>query len=601
VSFAFALTGSVFPKACAWAVPSGILACCFQIIVSNVPDIADQVSTVGNAGADILGGFFFILGFLLVFRSQQAYARWSEGGDLMHQLKGEWLNAVSCSLAFCSPDPSKRTEVLKFQHQLVRLVSLLYASALTRVCTMHDEAFELIDLTGLDMEHLKFLHSSECYDNCEVVMQWVQRIILTADNKGTLKIAPPILSRVYNQLGDGIVKLNNAQKISEFPIPFPLAQMITVMLLFHWLITPLFCASIVKSPFWSGLLCFVVVFSYWSINYIATELEMPYGSDPNDLPLMEMQRQMNASLKTLMHADSLRCPEFQFDEEAHSLLHMREYDMNATLDHFKFCEEDRPVEHGGQPPVEAKAQDISAGLDPSIGFSAGAPQLQRALPAQSSICSTQTEAPKRQRDLMEEAFPSSAVDLAKVEASWRAVPPVMMLPPLYESESSPTGSLIFGRSRVKNDVRLQGGSSRSCRAEPIYGQCRETTRTAIANTTVSSGAEPTHGKCGQSTAVVIGKQGVSLETRGERSAPCEHTGQGHLDRVDGGGRPDKPLIESMHDLSCPKREEKAMFINTLSQELDAVSELAENLSGISQKFETILRGMLGRQTALLML
>merc|ERR1719261_1071062 len=139
---------------------------------------------------------------------------------------------------------------MKFQHMLVGLVSLLYGSALHQVTTMADRNFELINVDDFDPESMKFMH--QAHDRCEVVLQWIQRLIVDANNSEAIKIAPPILSRVFNQLGNGIVNLNNARKITEFPIPFPLAQMITVMLLFHWCMTPLLCVITVESVWLSS-------------------------------------------------------------------------------------------------------------------------------------------------------------------------------------------------------------------------------------------------------------------------------------------------------------------------------------------------------------
>jgi hypothetical protein len=182
---------------------------------------------------------------------------------------------------------------------------------------MEDKCFFLIDITGLDKGALQFLQSDLCHDHCEVVMQWIQRLVVQADNSKVIKVAPPILSRVYNQLGNGIVNLNNARKITEFPIPFPLAQMITVMLLVQWAMIPLLCATTIKTWYWAGMISFIVVFCFWSINYIATELEMPFGDDPNDLPLHSMQTDLNASLTTLMQETASTCPEFLFDPKIH--------------------------------------------------------------------------------------------------------------------------------------------------------------------------------------------------------------------------------------------------------------------------------------------
>jgi len=271
----------------------------------------------GDVGASVLAGFTFILGFLVVFRSQQAFARWWEGGTLLQQLRGEWFNAYSSLMAFCNSAPDKQQDVLEFQHRLARLVSLLYCAAIQQVSTMKNKNYELIDIKDFNHDSLQFL--MEAHDKCEVCLQWIQRLIGEANETQTIKVAPPILSRVYNQLGNGIVNLNNARKITEFPIPFPLAQMITFMLLFHWGITAFVCAASVQTTFWAGLISFVVVFSFWSINYIAVELEQPFGDDANDLPLNDMQEDLNKSLSQLMNIEAQQPPSFNFKRE-HQLL-----------------------------------------------------------------------------------------------------------------------------------------------------------------------------------------------------------------------------------------------------------------------------------------
>mmetsp|Transcript_135731 Transcript_135731/g.378145 ORF Transcript_135731/g.378145 Transcript_135731/m.378145 type:complete len:537 (-) Transcript_135731:79-1689(-) len=314
---ASSLRGTIFSKAGVWGVTSSIIAVSLHYILDLEKDTEDgatgKMLGAGTVGASILGGFTFILGFLIAFRSQQAYSRWWEGGALMQQLRAEWFNAASCLLAFSNPSPEKEEEVKQFQNQLVRLISLLHSFALMAVSTMKSKRFDLIDLRGFDKEALMFLHSDACHDKCEVVLQWIQRAIVIAENRKVIKISAPILSRVYSQLGNGIVNLSNARKITEFQIPSPLAQMITVMLLFHWVATPLICATTVETPYWAGFLCFIVVFSYWTINYIATELEMPFGNDLHDLPLGEMQADLNASLLTLLQETTLKCPGYFHD------------------------------------------------------------------------------------------------------------------------------------------------------------------------------------------------------------------------------------------------------------------------------------------------
>ncbi|CAJ1456823.1 unnamed protein product, partial [Effrenium voratum] len=172
VGFACRLRGSVFPRAFAPASLCTGLAVLLHWSFRYSPTTLDEIGA-GDAEANVLGGFTFILGFLVVFRSQQAYSRWWEGGTLLQQLRGEWFNSYSCLIAFCNAAPEKREEVVHFQHQLVRLYSLLYGCALQQVATMDDKNFELFILEGFEEGSLAFLQGS--HDRCEITLQWIQR------------------------------------------------------------------------------------------------------------------------------------------------------------------------------------------------------------------------------------------------------------------------------------------------------------------------------------------------------------------------------------------------------------------------------------------
>merc|ERR1740117_2062799 len=63
-------------------------------------------------------------------------------------------------------------------------------------------------------------------------------------------------------------------------------------------------ASICDHKHWAFIFTFVPVFGLWSLNYVAGELEMPFGDDPNDLPLTEFQHHMNKSMMMLIREES---------------------------------------------------------------------------------------------------------------------------------------------------------------------------------------------------------------------------------------------------------------------------------------------------------
>merc|ERR1719387_1773682 len=104
--------------------------------------------------------------------------------------------------------------------------------------------------------------------------------------------------------------------------------MITFMLCFQWFVTPVITATSVKTWYWAMVLCFVVSLSFWSINYIAVELEQPFGDDANDLPLLDMQQDLNKSLRQLLHERCKKQPEFDFRREQHEKLTLVAFDFD---------------------------------------------------------------------------------------------------------------------------------------------------------------------------------------------------------------------------------------------------------------------------------
>lgn len=302
----FRMQGSVFPRALLVAVPPVLIVVALRVlIVQNdwyIPELG---------GSQVWAGYNTALAFLIIFRTQKAYARWWEGGTLLQQVRGEWYNATSSLIAFCSSDSSREIEIRDFQHLMVRLMSLLYCSALQQIAMLEDDCFEILNTDGVDEDSLDYLQNSA--NRCEVIISWMQRLIVLNMESGVLCADPPIISRVFQEISRGFVNHNNVRKIREFPFPFPYAQMITLMLMIHWIITPVASCLIVDNLVWACVLTFITIFAFWCINYIAEEIEMPFGDDSNDLPIAHMQKQMNNSLYTLLQKGSQTPPRFVFD------------------------------------------------------------------------------------------------------------------------------------------------------------------------------------------------------------------------------------------------------------------------------------------------
>jgi len=298
IAFIFQLRGSIFPKALVWSLPSAFLSLAAIMFFKRFPG-ALPAGFQASPAIQLWSSFTGMLGFLLVFRTQIAYSRFWEGGTLLQQVRGVWFNATSNLIAFSNSSSAAQCDLAKFQQLLVKLMSLLYCTALQQVASVDDTHFEVLDLTGIDEASLLFLSSAS--DRTEVVMQWIQRLIVQNINNAVIPIAPPITSRVFQELSNGIVDMQNVKKIREFPFPFPYAQVITAFLLLLITINPILIALIIESMWVAFTLSLIVPFAFWSLNFIAAELESPFGDDENDLPVAILQEGFNESLCLLLH------------------------------------------------------------------------------------------------------------------------------------------------------------------------------------------------------------------------------------------------------------------------------------------------------------
>mmetsp|Transcript_38096 Transcript_38096/g.89236 ORF Transcript_38096/g.89236 Transcript_38096/m.89236 type:complete len:450 (-) Transcript_38096:189-1538(-) len=307
----FRLKGSAFPYALCFAGPCALAAGLLKHLIrkgvmeSVMGWDSDHQFLYDNAPWN---GFTFLVGFLTVFRTSQSYMRYWEACTSSWEMRAQWFDAASALVSFLRYSDKDEEAQNALKHVIVRLFSLLHAAALAELREKElaeDEEFEhgdellfnVIDPQGL-AGCLEVIEKHPC--KVSVVFQWIQVTIVDNVKSGMLSIPPPILSRVFQQLGEGMVVFHDAAKISEVPIPFPYAQACDFLLLLHWLLTPIIIQTWTSTPWWAATFSFLMVLTYWSLNAIAVTIEMPFGTDDNDLNFEEMQHDMNSHLLVLL-------------------------------------------------------------------------------------------------------------------------------------------------------------------------------------------------------------------------------------------------------------------------------------------------------------
>lgn len=305
--------GSIIPLAVQVATPCAMLSAVLKWL--EVHELAglhlffDVFSIKGAA----YGSFSSLLGFLVVFRTSQAYNRYWTGGGLLQQMVGSWFDSASSTFAFLKMSKAGREEVRRLEHLLVRLYSMLCALAMTELEGADegdDESFynrlnemEIIDVDSLDSDTLDTIRA--CTNKIELIFHWIQVVLVNGIEKGIINMPPPILSRSFLELADGMVKFHDCLKISMLPFPFPYSQATLVLLILHWLITPMMICTWTSNASMAALFSFLIVFIFWGLYGIATELENPFGDDPNDLDALEVMRHFNEKLRLLTTFEGL--------------------------------------------------------------------------------------------------------------------------------------------------------------------------------------------------------------------------------------------------------------------------------------------------------
>jgi len=312
----FQLRGSVFPKAFFIALPCAIISAILRVLIDNDVLAVFQHEHSIMKETQAFSGFSFLVGFLIVFRTSQGYNRFWDGCGSTHHMRAEWFDAAAALVAFCKHSSSDPVIVRKFQNTLIRLFSMLHAAALAELeqLNVDDESeeiqsfdFDLIDPSSIDEESLRSLKYST--SKVELIFSWIQFLIVENMPNGVLSIPPPILSRAFQEIANGMVAFHNAMKITYVPFPFPYAQTCDLLLLVHWVVVPLVTTQWVTEPLWAGVFVMIQVFILWSLNLIAVEIENPFGQDANDLNGRHMQVEMNRHLLLLLQPETLKTPQ----------------------------------------------------------------------------------------------------------------------------------------------------------------------------------------------------------------------------------------------------------------------------------------------------
>ena len=247
------------------------------------------------------------LGIFLGFRNNASYDRWWEGRKLWGALVNTTRSFARQALTLVGPRASgaEDAQVVALRREIVlRIVAFVHALRMS-LRDLNDVTELARFLPAEEVERLK----SETNRPYAITQGTAERLRAAYDRGWIHDVHLPVLEGSMTALTD----IQGAcERIKSTPIPFSYTTLI------HR-ITAGYCYAL---PFglvdsvgiFTPAVCVIVAYAFFGLDVVGDELEMPFGNDPNDLPLDAISRTIEVNLRQRIGERDLPPPLQPVDE-----------------------------------------------------------------------------------------------------------------------------------------------------------------------------------------------------------------------------------------------------------------------------------------------
>jgi ion channel-forming bestrophin family protein len=215
-----------------------------------------------------------VLGLLLVFRTNTAYERFWEGRKGWGAIVNNSRNLARLIWVYVEANNPPDLELKK---QALRFIS---AFAIATKLHLRSEGEAIADELGVTIprDRLQILQDSS-HQPLEISL-WISEYLYQQQRGGNLHIPVEDMQQLGNNLVDS---LGVCERILRTPMPLAYGIHLRQLLLLYCLLLPF--QIVADLNWWTAPIVMLVSFTLLGIEAIGVEIENPFGTDSNDLPL----------------------------------------------------------------------------------------------------------------------------------------------------------------------------------------------------------------------------------------------------------------------------------------------------------------------------
>lgn len=216
----------------------------------------------------------FVMSLLLLFRTNGAYDRWWEGRKLWGAIVNDCRSAYLKIVTRISAEEDKK--------ELGRLLELYIHNAKNNLRVRNKQA-------------IFSKHENRLEDVSPVyVMQLIYVKLREIEKKGELTQGD--LIQIDVNLNGLMASLGGCQRIKNTPIPYSYSLFIKKFIFLYVITLPI---VFFHFDYWAILITTFVFYALVSMEVLAEEIEDPFGTDDNDLPLEQICITIETDLRNI--------------------------------------------------------------------------------------------------------------------------------------------------------------------------------------------------------------------------------------------------------------------------------------------------------------